>query len=99
MCDHLREASSKILSGENVTKKVKLEESDNKQVEEVNIEEPEKGVALSYTQMMKNVLKTRSELCKKQTGRCTVKAKRLLQRAKRFSIDVNLNMKLSKLMY
>ena len=98
--DHLREVASNIVSGENVTKKPKIEDieegnicdGDNVVEDEVDV----KDKKLSYAQMVKNVVKTRDELRRKKVIGCRVRAKCLLTRAKRFCIDLNLNMKMSK---
>ena len=84
--DHLREAASKTLGDEPMVKK-------SKDDEKCKIES---GEGLSFDQMIENVNKTKEEIRKKLVPKYRLKAKRLLQRAKKVTIDLNLNMKLRK---
>ena len=94
--DHIREAASNTVCGESLSKRVKLDEGNVKNEEKKGqLESKGDEKKLSYAQMMRNVLKTRQELRKKATT-YKVKAKKLVQKAKKFTIDLNLNMKLSK---
>ena len=63
MSDHLKEVASKIVTGENVVTKPKLEKDATQivSVEECE-DEQEKKSALSYAQMVKNVIKTHGEI-------------------------------------
>ena len=59
MSDHLKENASKVLRGDNVTKKVKVDiedEVENDKPDGDNVQSV-KGT-LSYSQMIKNILKT-----------------------------------------
>ena len=93
--DHLREAASSTISGVNPCKKVKIDE--NESVQESNVEEGMvqnvkcKGIELSYEQMVANVNKTKEEMRKKLARKFRIKAKQLLKRSRKWTIDVNLN--------
>ena len=80
--DHLRESASKMVSGEMKEKRVKVEtDSEECEAKSVKTEVTPKGGPLSYSQMVKNVLKTRCEMRKKTMGKCTMKAKRIVNKA------------------
>ena len=53
----------------------------------------DESTSLSFDQMIANVQKTKEELRKKLVPTYKLKARRLLQRAKKIMIDLNLNIK------
>ena len=89
----LQEVASKTLGEELPKKKIKLDEDseceDGKFVDCDN-------EYLSYAKMVENVNKTKQEIQKKLYPKSWLKAKKLLNKAKKFTIDLNLNMKVSK---
>ena len=94
--DHLREVASTTVSGESPPKKVKVDNVDGQLESKEGICEVKKAKKkLTYGQMMHNVLKTRQEI-RRRLPTLKIKAKKLLQKAKRVIVDVNVNMKISK---
>ena len=96
--ESIKENASKKVSGEtssNVTK-VELETDKSvyvgKELPKVDVE----GNVLSFDQMIENVNKTKMEIRKKLYPKSRLKAKRILNKAKKFTIDLNLNMKVNK---
>ena len=51
---------------------------------------------LSYDQMLKNVIKTRGELRIRRFCKTKLHAQKLVTKAKKVTIDVNLNMNMNK---
>ena len=95
--DHLKEAASKVVSGEIDCKKVKISDDIGSQgFEHVNKTVGDEVKELSYGKMLKNVLKTGGELRKKRFCKLKLKAKHLVSRARRCTIDVNFNMNIVK---
>ena len=84
--DQLREVASKTLGKEGDGNHLECDESEKKNCSE----------GLSYDKMLANVNKTKEEIRKKLSPKYRLKARRLVQRAKEMTIDVNLNMKMSK---
>ena len=95
--DHLRESASKMIAVESGQKKVKIDSDSDESVKKSHDEcKVKQEGTLSYSQMMKNVVKTRCEMRKRTYGKCALKAKRVLNKAKKFCIDLNLNMNINK---
>ena len=95
--DHLKQAASNVIASVGVSKKVEIEETDVKTVKKQSSQKVEdNGKELIYGQMLENVLKTRGELRMRRSATCKVQARQLFTRAKKVTIDVNLNMNVSK---
>ena len=92
--DHLKEDSSKKVSGEPIPKvsKVELEDPSRSDSEEHD----DNFGKLSFEKMVKNVTRTKLEMQKKLYPKSRLKAKRIVQWACKFTIDLNLNMKFNK---
>ena len=97
--DQLREEASKTVSGGECSGAVKKEnevETDSN-CEGNNIGERDvDGHALTVQKMIENVNKTKEEIRKKLVPRYRVKARKVVNKAKKFTIDLNLNMKVEK---
>ena len=95
--DHLRQVASNVVAGESLLDKDQNAENNvTSNEEEGKGEDCKETKALSYAQMMKNVIRTRGELRVKKFNRCKLRAKSALSKAKRFTIDLNLNMNVVK---
>ena len=95
--DHLKQAASNVVAGERPSKKVKSDGEDGPNIKFGSKgQKVEKDNALTYQQMIKNVVKTRGELRSKRLAKCKLHARRLLSKAKKYTIDLNLNMNLVK---
>ena len=93
--DQLREVASTTASVESQPKKIKVDNDDVQVVSNSESNVKKAKNELTYSQMMQNVLKTRQQI-RRRLPTLKVKAKKLLQKAKRVTIDVNVNMKISK---
>ena len=92
--EHLKEAASKTLGHEPSSKKDKVEVEDEA---DCKLKIQKQGdVCLSYKQMVENVRKTKEEMRKKLLPNYRLKAKRLLTKAKKLTVDLNLNLKCTK---
>ena len=94
--DHLRQAASSTVSGESVSKKIKLEKSGENSGKVESKVRKVGNKELTYSQMMRNVIKTRNKLRKKLMPRCKITAKNLVKRAKKWRIDLNVNINVKK---
>ena len=86
----LQEAASKVVSGEKCEKKIKID--DESTDEEVSKDDN----VLSFSKMIENVNKTKEELRRKMFPKSRLKARRLLNKAKKVTIDLNFNMNVNK---
>ena len=86
----LQEAASKTLTEDRDSKVVKIEEGSSDEDDSKDVD------YLTYEKMLENVKKTKDEMRKKLYKTKKVRARRLVKRAKSMTIDVNLNMKLTK---
>ena len=93
----LKENASKMVSGETSPKKVKVEVENDVVKEGKNLPKVDvDGNVLSFEQMIENVKKTQMEIRKKLYPKSRLKAKKILNKAKKLTIDLNLNMKVNK---
>ena len=94
--EHLRQAASSAVSGDSSAKKPKLENYEESVVKKVKKEVNSTKKGLTYSQMVLNVIRTRNELRKKRMPRFKITAKNLVKRAKKWTIDLNVNMNFQK---
>ena len=90
----LKEVASKTVSGENPSKKLKLEESNESGDETSKVEKQDE--LLTYDEMIEMLTKLKKKFGKKLYPKSRLKAHRLVKQAKKVSIDLNMNMKFTK---
>ena len=86
----LQQAASRTVGGESSLKQVQIDSIDSEEDDKKDVD------FLSYKKMLENVNKTKEEMRKKLYPRNRLRAQRLLNKAKKLTIDVNLNIKMSK---
>ena len=86
----LQESASKTVSATESHKRPKLDIDSSEEEDRKDID------FLSYEKMVENVKKTKEEMRQKLVKRSKWKARRLVKRAQRLSLDLNLNVKVDK---
>ena len=95
--DELRKEASVMVSGGECSKQVKTDiDSDEGSVAEEKGYRDVDGQTLTIDKMIANVQKTKEEIRKRLMPRYKVKARKLVNKAKKFTIDLNLNMNVQK---